>query len=54
MGYHDCPPHLCEALDPELDAKWIRAAEESARKLEAELSNRAAFKVLDLVGKRYY
>jgi len=54
MGYHDCPPHPCEVLDPDLDAKWVRDAELSARELETALRNRTVFKVLDLVGKRYF
>jgi len=30
MGYYDCPPHPCETLDEERDAKWIRYYERQA------------------------
>lgn len=30
LGYHDCPPHMFESLDPVYDAKWIRRIDKIA------------------------
>lgn len=36
LGFHDCPPHPLESLDPEMDAKWM-PSEEDMRWLEHAL-----------------
>lgn len=37
LGYHDCPPHMFESLDKELDAKWIRKYKRSAEQIQETL-----------------
>jgi hypothetical protein len=37
IGYYDCPPHPCETLNPELDAKWVRIVDKSVEALEEAL-----------------